>query len=353
MQDETVQRGYEFLKFLNGDSNEFQFQKYNLESAALVRRPVDGQFYLSAYFDLDTPANTYDKVGKRSAPLGTFAGGKWFTAVGIWLQDVAGADAILFQLIDSDGATQDPPNFVNVEQTVTVSGDRCGTYEDDGTGLVKKDTYNSHASNNTLDDIFWDTDGTPAIRLDSPATGWVIVVDDSSTSGQVKEHAYFYNSFSGDIFTLDVIADSVGTAGAGGLTHTNSGRNFTTDGVLAGMIVRNVTSGDIGIIATVGTTTFTVKQLEGGGDGQFDTGDDIRINKLVVTYVAADTAFVPYINEDATGTDVSVTVIFQTTRTLLAKVRNKGVIFATEAGATLSSTGATIPTVRIADTIAT
>jgi len=351
--NETVQRGYDYGKYRTGDGNKQQMNKYNLISAVLTRTPVDGQFYLSAFVDEDTPANTYDKVGKRSAPLGTFAGGTWFTAIGIWLESVVAADAIKFQLIDSDGTVQNPPNFVAIQQTVTISGDRCGTYEDDGTGLVKKDTYTSVVTVNAQGDTTWDTDGSPAIRLDAPPDGWVIVIDDSSTSGQVKEHPYKYDSFSGNVFTLDPIADSTGTAGAGGLTHTNSGRNFTTDGLLAGTVIRNTTNGDIGIVATVGTTTFTVKQLEGAGDGQFDTGDVIEINKLVVLYTTSDTAFVPYINEDATGASVSVTVIFQTNRTLLAKVRNKGVIFATEAAATLNSTGATIPTVRIADTIAT
>lgn len=352
LENETVQRGYDYCKYRTGDGNEQNMEMLELTGAALVRVPVNGQFYLSSFRDVDTPANTYDKVGKRSAPLGTFAGGTWFTAIGIWLEDVNATDAIKFQLIDSDEVVQDPPNFVAIIQTVTVSGDRCGTYEDDGTGLVKKDTYNSDAALNVIGDTTWETDGTPAIRLDSPADGWVIVVDDDSTSGQVKEHPYKYDSFTGSIFTLDPISDSVDDGGGGTLTHTNSGRNFTTDGVLPGMIVRNVTDGSIGIVATVGTTTLTVKQLEGGGN-TFESGDTVEINKLVVTYVAADTAFVPYINEDATGISVSVTVIFQTDRTLLAKVRNKGVIFATEAAATLNSTGATIPTVRIADTIAT
>lgn len=354
MESETVQRGYEFGKFLTGDGNKYQFEMYELDTAALVRAPVDGQFYLSAYRDNDTPANTYDKVGKRAAPLGNFAGGTWFTARGIWLEDVAGADAIKFQLIDSDNVTQNPPNFVQIQTTNNAVSDQQGVYEDDGTGLVKKDTYTSHATNNGIGTNDWDTNGTPAIRLDSPSEGWVIVVDTSSTSGQAREHAYYYTSFSGDIFTTRVISDSTGTAGAGGLTHTNSGRNFTTDGVLPGMMCRNTTDGSIGIIDTVGTTTFTVKFLEGGAENDFDTSDVVEINKNVVTYDGTDKAFVPYISENnASGTTTEVTVIYVTNRPLLSVTRQKGVIFATEAAATLTSTGATIPVVRTTDTIAT
>ncbi len=353
LESETVQRGYDYAKYRTGDGNEQDMNKYNLISAVLTRTPVDGQFYLSAYFDEDTPSNTYDKVGKRAAPIGTFAGGTWFTARGIWLEDVAGADATAFQLIDSDDVTQDPPNFVLIETTNDVNGDRKGVYEDDGTGLVKKDTYTSIVTVNAQGDTTWDTDGSPSIRLDSPGDGWIIVTDDSSTSGQVREHAYKYDSFSGDVFTLDPQADSTGTAGAGGLTHTNSGRDFTSEGVLPGMIVRNTTDASIGIIATVGTTTFTVKQLEGGAGNDFGTGDVVEINKLVVLYTTSDLGFVPYINETADNATTEVTVIFVTNRTLLAKTRNKGVIFAVDAAATLTNTGASIPTVRTADTIAT
>jgi len=353
LENETVQRGYDFGKFQTGDGIKFQFEKIDLISAALVRTLVDGQFYLSAFIDQDTPANTYDKVGKRAAPLGTFAGGSWFTARGLWLEDVAATDAIKFQLIDSDNVVQNPPNFVAIITNNNISGDRVGVYEDDGTGDVKKDTYNSDAAANVQGDVTFEVDGTPTIRLDAPATGWIVVTDDSSTSGQVREHAYFYTAFTGNIFTLDIVAPSTGTAGVGGLTHTNSGRDFTADGVLPGMIVRNTTDGSIGIVDVVGTTTFTVKQLEGGAGNNFDTGDVVEINELVVTYVAADTAFTPYINEVSSGTSTSVTVIFVTTRTLLGKVRNKGVIFAVDAAATLNDGGATIPTVRTADTIAT
>ena len=172
---------------------------------------------------------------------------------------------------------------------------------------------------------------------------------------QTSEHRYKYVSFSGDIFTLTTFTDSTGTSGAGGLVHTNSGRNFTSDGVEVGMMIRNVTSGDIGFISAVGTTTLTVKQLEGAGDGEFASGggDVIEINKLVVLYEAADTAYVPYIDRLATGTTESVTVVFATNRNLIGKCRNKSVIFAFVGTASLTNSGATITTVRTADGIAT
>lgn len=349
MSNNTVSNGYQYGKFTCGDGNPFLFQKLDLDGTE-ERNSVQGQFYLSAYSDLDTPDNTYDKIGKRAAPLGNFAGGTWFNARGIWLEDVASSDLTKYNLIDSDGATQIPPIFVSVKQGNTVSGDRVFVVEDDGTGKTNKVTYNSHAINNLIDTSDFDVSGN--IRQDTPSTGYIRVVDTSSVATQTKEHRYKYNSFSGDSFTLTPFIASTGTTGVGGLVHTNSSRNFTTEGVEVGMMVRNTTSGDIGFIDTVGTTTLTVKQLEGGGDGEFDTSDVIEINKLVATYASEDTAYVPYIDRIATGNTETVSVIFSTNRNLIGKVRNKGVIYAFVGTGSLTNGGATITTIRTADGIA-
>ncbi len=353
MNNRTVSQAYEYAKFVTGDANLFSMEMYNLTGASLVRTPVEGQQYLTAYIDLDTPSNTYTKTEKRVAPLGTFAGGTWFTARGLWLQDVNSVDATSFQLIDSDNVVQDPPNFVDVSMDNTLSGDSVMISEDDGSGLVDKATYNSDASNNTIGRALFDVDGTPVIRTDTPSNGVLRVTDISSTAGQTKEHRYKYDSFTGSIFTLTTITDVASADGAtANLLLEDTGRDFGSDGVEIGMMVRNITSGDIGFVATVGTTTLTVKQLEGAGDGQFDSGDNVQINKLVVAYVAGDTAYTPYIDRIAVSSTETVTVIFASNRNLVGKTRNKGVIFAFDGTGTLNSSGGSITTVRTEDTIA-
>lgn len=52
----------------------------------------------------------------KQAPFGTFSGGKFFGARGVWLENVAAVDSINYQLIDSLGVTQIPP----ISVTVTV-----------------------------------------------------------------------------------------------------------------------------------------------------------------------------------------------------------------------------------------
>ncbi len=50
----------------------------------------------------------------KQAPFGVFSGGKLFGARGVWLENVAAADSINYQLIDSTGTTQIPPISVVV-----------------------------------------------------------------------------------------------------------------------------------------------------------------------------------------------------------------------------------------------
>lgn len=60
----------------------------------------------------------------KQAPFGTFAGGKFFGARGVWIENYDSADAKNFQLIDAAGATQIPPNVVPIKVTGVVAGDR-------------------------------------------------------------------------------------------------------------------------------------------------------------------------------------------------------------------------------------
>lgn len=349
----TVSQIYEYFKYVTGDGSSFQMQKYNLISAVLTRTPVDGQFYLSAYFDDDTPGNTYDKIGKRTAPLGTFAGGTLFAARGIWLDSVASADATKFQLIDSDNATQDPPNFVTVSQANTISGDRVFIVEDDGAGKTKKDTY---ISDNTLN-VAGDTTFviTTTIRTDTPTSPILRVVDTSSTSAQLKEHRYRIASWTASTFTLATASTgTITVANVAGNTLIDSSATFITDGVEPGDMVRNTTDGSISQVESVDSEIqLTTKILEGGAENDYDAADSYEINTLVVTYDNTDTAYTPYVDQLATTTTTSVTVIYAADRNLIGKCRNKGVIFAFTGTGDLTSSGATISTVRNADTIAT
>jgi hypothetical protein len=63
----------------------------------------------------------------KAAPFGTFAGGTFFGAQGVWITNYAANQT--FQLIDDTGTVQSPPNTVFVEVSSVVSGDRVGVFK--------------------------------------------------------------------------------------------------------------------------------------------------------------------------------------------------------------------------------
>lgn len=104
---------YEYLKYIT---------RHN--SASTINGDA-GEEYLAA-------GSGYTEV--KQAPFGTFAGGKFFGARGIWIEDYDANDAKNFQLIDASGATQIPPNVVPVKVTGVVAGDRVAVFLLSGVG---------------------------------------------------------------------------------------------------------------------------------------------------------------------------------------------------------------------------
>jgi hypothetical protein len=86
----------------------------------------------------------------KQAPFGTFAGGTFFGAQGVWITNYAANQT--FQLIDDTGTVQAPPNTVFVEVTSVVPGDRVGVFKLDAPGGdIERDTYTvSSATSNTV-----------------------------------------------------------------------------------------------------------------------------------------------------------------------------------------------------------
>ncbi len=70
----------------------------------------------------------------RRLRFGTFAGGTFFGARGVWLENYDAADAKNFQLIDAAGVTQTPPNTIAIKVTGVVIGDRVLVGQLDGVG---------------------------------------------------------------------------------------------------------------------------------------------------------------------------------------------------------------------------
>ena len=83
--------------------------------------------------------NTYSPV--KQAPFGQYLGGTFFGARGVWIENYASSDAKNFQLIDSYGVIQRPPNIVTVQVTSLIVNDTVGVFRTDGSGNIIKNRY--------------------------------------------------------------------------------------------------------------------------------------------------------------------------------------------------------------------
>jgi len=151
--------------------------------------------------DTSTGSATTNGTGRliaevKKSPFGTFAGGIFFAAPGVWLANVASSDAKNLQLIDDNGTVQNPPNTQNVTVQSVVAGDRILVAESTGAGLtvVKKDQFSITGSISTgSGTITVDT----TIPNDTPSSGIIRVVRPG-----LGEERYVYTSWTGSIFTL-------------------------------------------------------------------------------------------------------------------------------------------------------
>jgi len=208
----------------------------------------------------------------KQAPFGSFAGGQFFGARGVWLDNVAGADANNYVLIDSTGTSQSPPNTVLISVNGVLSGDRVSVFRAlDDAGTIDKTYIASHATSNSASSTTWTAVSIPT---DTPSVGFVRL---RNTTTQVEERIAY------------------------------TGRT---------------------------STTFTLSEAHMGG------------------YGVSDTAYVPYIDDMVSGTSISVSVTFDTTRYITTRVRKKGIVPFIVNSIPLNSGGYSATAVRIDDNIA-
>ena len=107
-------------------SEVYEYLKYvTRHNSATTLNGDAGEEYLAA--------NTgYTEV--KAAPFGTYAGGTFFGARGVWLENYDASDAKNFQLIDATDTTQTPPNTIAIKVTGVAVGDRVLVGQLDGVG---------------------------------------------------------------------------------------------------------------------------------------------------------------------------------------------------------------------------
>lgn len=297
---------------------------------------VDGEEYDSA--DTGVYANV------KSSPIGTFAGGVFFGARSVYFTNLHADDAQAFQLIDKAGITRYPPNYQSFSVAGVVSGDRVAVYPDTGAGngVVNKTQYTSHNTNNVAGDSTIEMTGS--IPTDTPTSGTIIVV----AADENEEHTYRYDSVSGAIATFPTAAVGSGTAGSTTTQLTDSTAAFTTtDDIEVGDIIYDSTNSEYAYVVSIDSAT----QLTMTSKTTTWNAANYEANSLVQTYNNSDTAYIPYLYAEATGTNVTdTTTIYTTDKYVLVVVRKKGILPFTSTG-TYSSTGYSATAIRTTDSI--
>jgi len=173
----TVLKVYEWLQYITGRG----------QTAATYTNGTQGQLFLGlpGY----TPVPT--------APFGTFAGGKFFAAQGVWLYNMAAADIQNYQLTANDGSTQIPPNIQSITVSNLVAGDQVLVARSTGAGstTINYSRYTLAAAGNASGSGTVVVNGT--ISADEPQSGTLRI---RNASGGFDR--YPYTSWSGSTFTL-------------------------------------------------------------------------------------------------------------------------------------------------------
>ncbi|MHA1949613.1 MAG: hypothetical protein ACW99G_08015 [Candidatus Thorarchaeota archaeon] len=158
---------------------------------------MDGEQYVTVVGQ----EGTYAPI--KAAPIGSFAGGTFFGARGIWIENMAGGDSENYQLIDSAGTTRNPPS----QAPITVGGlvwaggvgDRVLVAKSTGEGLttIDKSQFTVSGTINSGDDKVYITTSFPA---DTPASGIIRVLDTG-----VSEERYTFSAWGANRVFLDSV----------------------------------------------------------------------------------------------------------------------------------------------------
>jgi hypothetical protein len=292
-----------------------------------------------------------------AAPFGTFAGGKFFCAPGVVLDDYLTSDLNNFQLVDDNGTVRVAPTKVNVTIGNTRLGDKVAAFRLTAAGGdIQKDYYSCTAqSAGATTVIVGET-----IRVDEPgkSTGGVVrIVDNNADPTLTREYRVRFASWSTSTFTLAFQTGLTADAGSNTTTIVDSGV-FTNAKV--GDLIRGVSPAAISYVTVVtDNNTVTISPAIAG----FTTGSTYEVNTLPVTTTTADDLYVPFIDayetsgSDGTPGSESVLVVYSADVPVRVRVRRSGAlsnrIIPFEQDSTITTSGMTVAAIRSVDTIVT
>lgn len=337
-------------------------------------RNIRGTFVASGNIDNDVTgaSNSFDtitEVGQFAAsvasPFGTYAGGTFFGARGVLIEDYLPADENKFILTDIQGSTRERPTSILITVTnlwgnaiTNGDADLVGVYSLQGSGLdIDKDPADGaavYAMNCVGGEAIGDTTlAVDDIPVWAPATGRVILVDDTDAR---KEYVLRYSSYvaSTDIYTLaNLDIASLDSANGTFDELTESGVFGSTK---RGDLVYNHDLDEVAYVTIVNSAnTITISPAFSADP----TADHIELNCIPVITTSSDDAYNCIIHEYPLTDEQQASIIYPgSTFYFRVKVRNtretdllNGPIKPYSSDGSTGGTNQSIPTVRTIDTV--
>jgi hypothetical protein len=326
----TLLQMYEYLKYASMGTSSVQLDG------------IDGEQYISC-----DPA--YAPV--KAAPFGTFAGGKFFGARGVWIEGYADSDAKNFQLIDAAGDTQTPPNTVTMKVTALIAGDRVSVFRLTAVGgAINKDEFGG-CDVNSAEATTLVMAGNITSDVAGKATGGIIRIEDNDLGIGYRLR---YASWATKTFTL---ASAILTPEGGTNTTTivDTGA-FTAALCKIGDLIYNVTQDKVAYVVARNVNNNEVT-ISPAITGQTDA-DTIKKNVLPVALTTNDNAYSPFIDGQALTGELSNTLVKKVEDDdvpILVRVRKYGgagsSILPFEIESLIEDTGKSIAAIRTPDSI--
>lgn len=190
----TLASVYEYLKSVTREDSTYPMYVATIGAPATLAITEDGEEYQRAQTGYAL---------SKTAPFGTFAGGVFFGARGVWIENMDSADTQNYQLIDAGGVTRTPPNFQALTVTAASPGDRVSIFRTTGDNyIINKALYSAEARGANVATISIDT----IVATDTPSAGFIRVVDVDSSN---IEYRHRYTAWTGTAFQL---ATNIATA---------------------------------------------------------------------------------------------------------------------------------------------
>jgi len=251
-------------------------------------------------------------------------------AKGVYVTNVAGADANNIVLTAQDGLPYTAPTSINVAVGSVISGDRV---------LLARSAGAS----------FTASISTTVLTVSAVGSGKLQV-------GQIITGA-------GVAANTMIVSLGTGTGGTG-TYNLNNGQTISSEAMTGSSVIDKIqftiasrTASTVVVNETVNVDIPLTGVLRVGEDRYTYTGLN-RTTKTfsgmtaVAVYSAGTPCYVPVIDEQATGTSVSKALTYFADFPVIARVRKKGILPFENTG-TVANTGLTVSAIRTADTVAT